>query len=324
MEPTPFLICDASALLYWRSVGAGSGPPPRAMRAMRAPGNGNAGKPSPDRIAYFLRRYPALAREPLHLLVSSGEARLRCKGIRCFVHAGAFPSRSFSEIEKDIFVLSPELCFLRHASKLSLPHAAQLGLEFCGAYSLSAGETRSARKRAPITNTAFLKSYVENCTGERGIAEARRALRYVEDGSESPRETIVALLLDLPTRLGGCGDPPPKMNYAIPLPKNARKATGRRSLRCDLLWPEEKLAIEYDSDLHHTGSERIASDATRRAVLTHLGFEVVTVANRHMHNTAEFEMVARRVAHRLDRRFRPDRSWRANHIELRRQLLDPP
>ena len=51
MEPALLLICDASALLYWRSVGAGSGPPPRAMRAMRAPGNGNAGKPSPDRIA---------------------------------------------------------------------------------------------------------------------------------------------------------------------------------------------------------------------------------------------------------------------------------
>ena len=254
------------ALLYWRSVGAGSGPPPRAMRAMRAPGNGNAGKPSPiasHTSCADIPHSPASrsifsyrVAKPDSAAWESGASSMRAHSLPVFFRDRKGHIRAFARAM--LSCAMPPSCLFH----------TQLNwvLEFCGAYSLSAGETRSARKRAPITNTAFLKSYVENCTGERGIAEAQRALRYVEDGSESPRETMVALLLDLPARLGGCGDPPPKMNYAIPLPKNARKATGRRSLRCDLLWPEEKLAIEYDSDLHHTGSER--KPATQRAELS--------------------------------------------------------
>ena len=235
MEPALLRICDDSALLFWRSVGSRVPPRPSAKRAIRPSGGAAAGKPSPERIAYLPRRYPALAHEPLHLLVPRGEDRIRCKGVRCLVHAGALPRGSFCEAEENLFVLSPELCFMRLAPKLSLPHAAQLGSEFCGAYSLSDDDERSMRKRAPITHAASLRSYVENPTGERGVARARRALRHIEDGAESPRETPIALLFDLPVRLGSCGFPPPKTNCAIPLPAHVREATGKRSLLCNLL-----------------------------------------------------------------------------------------
>ena len=324
MDAAPLHICDESALAYWRSLGPhGEAPSARARRSART-GRPKAAacKPDPERVRELRLKHPAFSHEPLHILVATGEDRFRGGGVRCRVHAEPFPSGSFVEIEPGVLVASPELLIVRLAPSLSLPHLAQLGTEFCGKYGISTG-SRKAFECPPITSTAQIKSLVQRCTGERGIARAREALRYIQDGSESPRETTIALLFDLPVRRGGGGFPVPKMNHVVSATHHVWKATGRRSLRCDLVWPEAKLVIEYDSDLHHSGNERIASDATRRTALAHMGFEVVTVTNRHLHNAAEFEIIARHVARRLGKRPRLNEKWLSKHIELRNHLLDP-
>lgn len=318
MDDPTLCICDDSALAYWRSLGPYGTAPARSRRPTAPPG-----KPDPERVRGLQRRYPAFARGPLDMLVGTGDDRFRGNGVRCRVHAASFPPGSFVEIEPGVFVASPELLLVRLAPKLSLPHLAQLGTEFCGEYGLSL-EDKKAYERPPLANAARIGSIVERCAGENGIARARDALRYIQNGSESPRETTIALLFDLPVRLGGGGLVVPEMNHVIPATHHVWRATGRRSLRCDLIWPDAKLAIEYDSDLHHKGDDRVAGDATRRTALAHMGIEVVTVANRHLRNAAEFEIIVRHVANRLGKRPRLSQAgWLSKHIELRNHLLDP-
>ena len=68
------------------------------------------------------------------------------------------------------------------------------------------------------------------------------------------------MLLTLPYKRGGSNIAHPNMNALIPIGKRNRWATDRSHFRCDLLWPEQNVAVEYDSTLCHTGAERIAED----------------------------------------------------------------
>ena len=56
-----------------------------------------------------------------------------------------------------------------------------------------------------------------------GKAKAKRALKYVIDGSLSPMETMVYMLLCLPVMLGGYGLPKPEMNSIIELDEEKSK-----------------------------------------------------------------------------------------------------
>ncbi len=112
--------------------------------------------------------------------------------------------------------------------------------------------------------------------GANGIKIARWALDHVLDRSASPAETKVALALTLPCKIGGMGLPQPSLNRFIPLNAAEQKALNRSYFLCDLYWEQAKLAIEYDSDAEHSGSERIASDAARRNALLRLGITVIT------------------------------------------------
>jgi len=47
--------------------------------------------------------------------------------------------------------------------------------------------------------------------------------------------------------------------------------------RVDAAYPEQRIALEYDSYEHHTGRGALVRDATRRNLLTRIGWTVVTV-----------------------------------------------
>ena len=136
-------------------------------------------------------------------------------------------------------------------------------------------------------------------------------------------ETVVVLLLCLPTHFGGYGLPIPVLNYRVKVSGHALTITSKSHLRCDLCWPEFNLCVEYDSDWAHTGSDKIASDASRRIALTYLGMQVVTATRKQVKNSIEMDRVAVVLAQQLGvtlRTRKPD--WRKVQMQLRAQLLD--
>ena len=103
-----------------------------------------------------------------------------------------------------------------------------------------------------------------------GVRRARRAVAFVMEGSESPMETLVRLLLVF-ARL-----PCPQPNQWIV------DASGRRVARADLLYEHYKVIVEYDGWHHERDGKQRQRDRKRREVLEGLGYRLIVVTNEDL------------------------------------------
>ena len=97
----------------------------------------------------------------------------------------------------------------------------------------------------------------------RGAACARRALRDVRVGAESPMETLLRLLLLR------AGLPEPQLNPAVDV--------GDGILHPDLLYPEWRVVLEYEGDGHRTDQRQWRRDIARREAFESAGWRVIRV-----------------------------------------------
>jgi very-short-patch-repair endonuclease len=64
-----------------------------------------------------------------------------------------------------------------------------------------------------------------------------------------------------------------------PRPQHEIRHDGRFVARVDFAYPEARIALEYDSDLHHGSPEGVRRDTKRRRNLTRAGWKVVGVSS---------------------------------------------
>lgn len=227
-------------------------------------------------------------------------------------------------------LIPPEYLFLQMAETMNFLDLLLLGFELCGTYFSGQGidafvntSTASPRHK-PFTRAnkiaRFLDSDVASQT--KGIVQATQASKFLLDNSDSPRESALALMLTLPRRLGGYALPRPLFNQRINIPRSSSQLIRNDHFKCDLLWPKEGLAIEYDSDLHHVGAQKIAKDASRRDALALLGIQVITVTNKQFASMNEMDKVAHAVAKTLGIRQRNEKryNYQTRKIQLLQQL----
>ena len=265
--------------------------------------------------------------EPIHVLVGSGNARKVRRDLQCHVSPGKFPDGSFVQIASGLIISSPELCFLQMAGILSLVDLVALGFEFYGSYRLDkdSAEDKGFRGDLPLTNVANLQTYATKTVGLKGRKKALRALNFITEGSASPMETILTMLLTLPYRYGGYGFNKPLLNCRINVPTSAgqsRIKSNKSNYYCDLFWPVEQVAAEYDSDAFHTGSDRILKDAIRRNTLASIGVTVVTVSRRQIVEAGGLRDFAEILSKLLGKRFKySKKDFFSCQNKLRLQLL---
>ena len=341
------ILCHNSALEYWRLHGNKGLHGEIRQRRRNLP----AGPPDTSDIRGKL---PSGLSCPVNLLVGSPNARRSTKLVRPRVYAGLTPDDCFVSLGADVTVSAPAFCFFQMAGELPLVKLIELGCELCGSYSIavrspavnsptvsppaigppatrggSADGTKTADRNvydhAPLTNTKALKAFVDKMEGIGGQKKARSALRHIADGSASPMETILFMLLTLPQRLGGYGLPAPALNKQIELGTAAKQRSGKAYYVCDLFWPEANLAVEYDSDTFHTGAARITDDSKKRLHLAAHGVHAISVTGTQIRNVTEFESLARLIAEKLGKelRYKNPRFPKARR-ELRDLLLPLP
>ena len=140
--------------------------------------------------------------------------------------------------------------------------------------------------RLGLITLAELRRYCDKLRGKHSRT-ARRLVRYVREGVDSPMETRLRLL---PCSLG-CRSPGQ--------PSDPRRV-GCRAPRLDLSYPTLKLIIEFDGRHHIEREQQWEADIERRESLDSDGWRtlVVTSAGIYRDPTATVEKVRRALQSR--------------------------
>lgn len=218
-----------------------------------------------------------------------------------------YPNWSFRQIRSDVFIACPELCFLNAATILPLNALILFGMELCGTYARANHVdtfqptydfqyANGARyRRTPLTTAQKIEAYLEKSKGADGIKAAKRACRYLLDGSASTRESVLATIMTIPPRLGGFGMPLPNLNFGIEVNLLSKIYAGRKiTLHGDIVWRNAKLVVEYDGAQHGAANNH-AADKQRDHLLLEAGFEVVRFTDKSIRSSLELERLARTI-----------------------------
>ena len=103
----------------------------------------------------------------------------------------------------------------------------------------------------------------------RGLRQLETALKLVDSGAESPKETWLRLLVIR------AGYPQPRTQIPVLSPD------GSRQYYLDMGWEDVMLAMEYDGDHHRTDRDRFAYEIERAEDIHQVGWTVVRVAARN-------------------------------------------
>jgi very-short-patch-repair endonuclease len=154
----------------------------------------------------------------------------------------------------DLPVTGPDRTFVDCATRLSLVELVQLG-DFLIQHGYTTLDT--------------LTSYVHNRHLD-GVRRARRCVALVRERAESPRETLLRLMLRF-ARL-----PEPEVNIEL------HDADGSFVARLDLAYRRWRVAVEYDGQHHERDERQRQRDRERREAIEALGWRVIIVTSRDL------------------------------------------
>jgi len=324
---------------------------------VRLPGQEGATVPSPDQV--LLRNLRTLAGEgfpfqnveanmrlelwqlgdvgpftperPLELAVFDRVHRTRGKKYRTRELPRTLPADALVRVNPNLYFVSPELIVSQMAPSLSAIQLAKLIMELCGRYSLSPAEDQRNKTKyqlEPVTSLERIKRY-SGLTKVRGGAKTlREALNYALEGSASPSETVLALMMSLPQELGGYGFAKPTLNASLTVPDEHIGRVSGLKYSLDAFWQDAYTDLEYESAEFHldplaaaalvaardgkfdseSSAERrrreyiTKADADRRRLrdLQVLGIHVIPVTSFDLSSIRRFDQVAYALAKNIN------------------------
>jgi very-short-patch-repair endonuclease len=210
----------------------------------------------------------ALSRiETLEVAVAAGSQRPRRRGIVGRRLAVVPPP----VVRDGLPLLPPEQVWLQLAGVLTLDEL------------IVAGDYLVRRKRAE-TSVERLVAEVAISKGSHGTKRARLALRDIRAGTDSPKETELRLLIVR------AGLPEPVVGHRI------TDADGYFVGVPDLAYVEERIAIDYDGEVHRLDESVFLDDIERRERFEDAGWRYVRAAKNHLRSPGT---LLGRIAHYL-------------------------
>lgn len=276
--------------------------------------------------------------ETLDLLVPSRADRRRSKHVKTHLCTNELPAGSFISLghwmgDLDAYVCSPELAFLQAAHDGDAAEAIYAGYAMTSDYRLDnlapGGVTsRDAGMRdGRLTTKELIAAYLDRAPKVRGAVKAKALLPYVVEGSRSPRESGLCMLMSLPAYYGGLALGKAELNkkYFIrdgyndgrnrklrvlertpDITLTAKAEVGLDKVRAGLLPEVFTALVDYDSDAIHDGSEKIHKDAERRNELQMVnGVAYFTVTTDQANDYEKLVRLCERIRRKLHRNKRP-------------------
>ena len=256
---------------------------------------------------------------PIHLLVER-DCRRKLKG-DLVVHTVSceLPAGSILIVENGMCVASPELAILQVSSSFSELDLLLLIYEFCGCYSLG-GFSADLLMRHPLTSVEALSRMLSQGRNLKCSSKLQKVLAFAMNGSGSPRETAVALLMHLPKRYGGFGLPRSELNLSVDLGKEGAALWGKRNA-FDMVWREARIVVEYDGREAHSSEAQRDRDNARRNAAAAQGYAVYVFTEERLRSVDHVCVIAAAIAKRLGFRlvFQRGDFWE-RHMKLRTAL----
>ena len=268
---------------------------------------------------------------PIHAFVPERTMATKTKRLVTHVFSRNIPYGSFLDIGHGICICTPQCAFLRLGLSLDLVEQIAVGMELCGTYSkwrlpTASGRFKVSEDRActfeipQAVQARHLRSFVDRMDGRHGAVGARRAARFVLDGSASPMETAVYLLLCLPKHVGGYGLPKPQLNPKLTISNPSGTEIIERYP--DLFWEGPNIDVEYNSDSDHSGEWSRYRDSRREVELTVADVRVLPLTRAQLMDVDGFDDFANGIRRMLGiQKRREDPGWRTRRGDLRRNLL---
>ena len=322
MEVAQPMLCVShdTALYYWRS-----NPPwyvlegrDRNIRSLR-----DVAKTKDEFKTFFLSEME-FGPDPLDILVPINAPRCPAR-FRRHEQRAKLPAHALYPLHDGIHVVSPELCLVQLCQERSFAEMLEIGMEFCGTYSIGlSGDDGMRQRDYALVNASAFRKHLETWRDLSGLTLARRVARYLVDGSASPMETKLFLLLCLPQKYGGYHLPAPELNPVLALEHEGQLLLRKNSVSPDMLWREARLIVEYDGR-YHLDEKQSVEDEMRKTVLEGMGYTVWRIKREQLYHPLAFDGVVCGIAKKLGKRMRPLSLSQAHaRDELRGKLLRRP
>lgn len=226
---------------------------------------------------------------PIFVLADKSSARKWTDYMYCTKRPNSLPAHSFVQLDESVYVCSPELCLVQLANKLPFPKLVEAANLLCAIFSSYEDSLYRQISREPITNGKSIQQFLNKAKSIDGIKKARQAEAYLLERANSPMEGKLAVPVMLPISLGGFALPKPVLNFDVQLSKESALYLGRESCCCDMVWPAQKVIVEYDSNLTHLTPDQHAYDKHKATALNMSGYQVFTITADNVRSVRHIE-----------------------------------
>ncbi len=190
-------------------------------------------------------------RQELHVMVPEGAQPPRMNGV--IGHRGR---ESDIIVQQGLPVVSPETAWVQLAQFLTVDEL------------VIAGDHLIRRKR-PLSHLDRLTAVVEGLHRARGAVKLRLALPDLRSGTDSPKESETRLVL-----VRG-GLPEPVIGHTV-------YHEGGFVGTPDLAYVKERIALDYEGDIHRTDSRVFREDVARREQFQDADWHYIRVVQAHL------------------------------------------
>ena len=299
-------VCGASALELYR---ASKRLIPTLLDKPRTGSLRGCTMPPAIHLADEMQRY-GVAAHPYHLLLDGDNTGFEREDVIRHIGKNPLPPRALIKLSRSLYVASPELLFLQLATfeKPDVIDLIEIGYELCGTYVLDNSWDGLTEIDKSLTSTHKIGNFIEKMSGSNGVKLAKQALCHVNDRSNSPMESVLAMLVSLPTRMGGLGLGPIALNHPVATPLGPR--------RPDILFTKYRVGLEYKGKEYHS-VEAVGRDDRRQNKLVGSGVTILNVWYEDLVNEHLFEQLTTDLFRALGIRKR----IRAKGFETKQALL---
>ena len=211
----------------------------------------------------------------LHACVPCNNAKRHLRGVT--FHSWS----STNSIVLDAFVscVTPVQAWFQIAAVCSLEHLVIVG-----------DRLTCMNEQMRMATLEEIREQLDASSDFHGIRNCRVAATLIREGTDSPQETLVRLVLV------AFGLPNPVTNHGIDVPSLGRRCS------VDMSYVEYKVCIEYDGQYHHDSFEQWQRDQDKREALRALGWDVIVTTRLSISDHAHRLMFAKRVSESLTQR----------------------